>query len=261
MKAYLLVPGNLCTMCGNHPALAMIKRRSDLHFGSEGRTLLSPRRLPISALWPQHTLRALTVVCALWLVACGHGPSTPVVPASSAGTDLVRPGDKIRLKIWREPDLSGDFDVDESGVVLLPKIGPFDVSHVSADSAKRAIVTSYQGMLRNPTIEVLVLRRINVLGAVRSPGLYPVDPTMTVADVLALAGGASPDGKTDQVRLLRNGQPVTLHLDVSTRISETPIRGGDQLYVPQRGWVSRNVGLVIGTAMGITGIVIRLATD
>jgi protein involved in polysaccharide export with SLBB domain len=202
----------------------------------------------------------LVLLCLMG--ACkGQQAQLAVTPSTSATADAVRPGDKVRLKIWREPDLSGDFDVDESGQVLLPKIGPFDVGSLSADSAKRAIVTSYAALLRNPTIDVLILRRINVLGAVRTPGLYPVDPTMTVADVLALAGGPSPDGKPDQVRLLRNGQPLTVRLNAGTRISETPIRGGDQLYVPQRGWVSRNAGLVIGTALGITGIVIRLASN
>jgi polysaccharide export outer membrane protein len=211
--------------------------------------------------------RSLSFSTAVILcVACGHGQSAAAVvdasPApSGALPDALRPGDKVRLKIWREPDLSGDFDVDESGEVRLPKIGSVAVGRIPADSAKRLIVASYESVLRNPTIDVLVLRRINVLGAVRTPGLYPVDPTMTVADVLALAGGAASDGKPDQVRLLRDGRPMTVRLTGGTRIFDTPIRGGDQLYVPQRGWVSRNIGLVIGTTLGITGLFIRLATN
>lgn len=212
--------------------------------------------------WAWMRVLGTGAVAAILVCACGaRSASVQPPPFPGPTVDAVRPGDKIRLKIWREAELSGDFDVDESGQVLLPKLGPFDVGHMSADSAKRAIVVSYAALLRNPTIEVSILRRINVLGAVRTPGLYPVDPTMTVADVLALAGGASSDGKPDQVRVIRNGTPLTIELSQGTRIADTPIRGGDQLYVPERGWMSRNVGLVIGTALGVTGIVIRLASD
>ncbi len=198
----------------------------------------------------------------------GCGGRSISAPASSTlsrndslGSDALRPGDKVRLKIWREPDLSGDYDVDENGRVLLPKIGSMIVSGMSADSAKRTIVASFQSYLRNPTIEVVLLKRINVLGAVRTPGLYPVDPTMTISDVLALAGGAAPDGKPDRVRLLRGGAPVTVKLTTGTRVSDTPLRGGDQLYVPQRSWLDRNLIFVIGTGVGVTGLIVRLITD
>ena len=71
---------------------------------------------------------------------------------------------------------------------------------------------------------------------------------MTVADALALAGGASPDGKRDEVELRRGGERLLVTLESGARLGDTPIESGDQLYVPQRGWLSRNPGLVIGTA-------------
>ncbi|HMI57035.1 MAG TPA: polysaccharide biosynthesis/export family protein, partial [Gemmatimonadaceae bacterium] len=43
------------------------------------------------------------------------------------------PGDAISLKIWREPDLSGEFSVDESSVVVLPKVGPLNVRGITSD--------------------------------------------------------------------------------------------------------------------------------
>jgi hypothetical protein len=223
--------------------------------------VLLPKRATAPLGWSAR-VAAVALLCAACAGNPGQAEPLGAGPRpSSAGVDALRPGDKVRLKIWREPDLSGDFDVDENGRVLLPKIGPFDVGQIPADSAKRAIVASYQTLLRNPTVDVLVLRRINVLGAVRAPGLYPVDPTMTVADVLALAGGAASDGRPDQVRLIRDGQRMTVRLTGGTRISETPIRGGDQLFVPQRGWFSRNLPFVVGTTLGVTGLLVRFVTD
>src|SRR5689334_21951397 len=80
----------------------------------------------------------------------------------------LRPGDRVRLKVWREPDLSGDFSVDETGIVVFPKIGRIDVHNLSTDSLKSLLLSGYSASLRNPAVEVTVLRRINMLGAVRN---------------------------------------------------------------------------------------------
>jgi protein involved in polysaccharide export with SLBB domain len=99
---------------------------------------------------------------------------------------------------------------------------------------------------------------VNVLGAVRSPGLYQVDQTKTIADVLAQAGGATPDGKPDQVELRRGGTASGVRLTRDTHLFESPIQSGDQLWVPQRSWFSRNSGAVV--VAGITATAIIIAT-
>jgi polysaccharide export outer membrane protein len=165
----------------------------------------------------------------------------------------------VRLRIWREPDLSGDFPVNESGVVVLPKLGPRTVVTEHPDSLKAWIVRSYADYLRNPSIEVLLLRRIQVLGAVKNPGLYPVEPTMTVADAIALAGGTTPQGRSDKVELRRQGQRLPGKLSGRLLIGESPIRSGDQVFVPERSWISRNPGLVVGVVGLVTTIIIRVS--
>jgi protein involved in polysaccharide export with SLBB domain len=181
------------------------------------------------------------------------------VPNPSDSALALRPGDAIRLRIWREPDLSGDFPVNESGVVVLPKLGPRRVVAEHPDSLKVWVVRSYANFLKNPSIEVFLVRRIQVLGAVKNPGLYPVEPTMTVADAIALAGGTTPQGRSDKVELRRQGETVPGKLAGRLLIGESPIRSGDQIYVPERSWVSRNPGIVVGVLGLVTTLVIRLA--
>src|SRR4029077_5334979 len=127
------------------------------------------------------------IACAVSLSASAQ-TATPSAnkPDSTAG--VLRPGDLIRLRIWREPDLSGEFQVDENGIATFPKIGPFNVLDESPESLKAKLLSGYAVYLRNPSVEVTMLRRINVFGAVQKPGLYPVDPTMTIADAVAAAG-------------------------------------------------------------------------
>jgi polysaccharide export outer membrane protein len=123
---------------------------------------------------------------------------------------------------------------------------------------KRFLVDSMGRYLRNPSIDVIPLRRIQVLGAVRSPGLYPVAPTVTVGDVVAIAGGATEEGKSNQVVLRRDGKDLLVRLDKATRLADTPIRTGDQLYVPQRSWISRNGGLFAAALSAATTLVVAL---
>lgn len=197
---------------------------------------------------------ALTL--ALSSSALAQSPSAAASPLRDS-SDILRAGDVVRLRIWREPDLSGDFPIDENGAVVFPKIGPFTVSHESPETLKAKLVSAYQRYLRNPSVDVTLLRRVNILGAVRNPGLYPLDATMTVADALALAGGTTSDGRSDRVQLVRNGERLTIRLSHRARIVESPIRSGDQLYVPERSWISRNAAVL---AAGISGGAALVAT-
>ena len=201
--------------------------------------------------WICLLLASITLVSlgAPGISSAQEGMARPV----KAGNGLLQPGDLIRLRIWREPDLSGDFRVDETGAATFPKIGPLPVSQLSTDSLKSLLVSSYDRYLQNPSVEVVFLRRVNVLGAVKSPGLYDVDPTMTVADVVALAGGVTPDGQSKKVELIRPGELKARRLSLQSRLTDSPLRSGDQLRVPQRSWLARN-GTVV--AAGITAAAI-----
>jgi protein involved in polysaccharide export with SLBB domain len=172
----------------------------------------------------------------------------------------VRPGDVVRLRIWQEPDLSGDFAVHETGTVVVPKLGPVEAGGMTDAALRQALVEGFGRYLNHTSIDVTVLRRIQVLGAVRNPGLYPVDATMSIADVLAVAGGTAADARPDRVQLVRGGERLDVHLTSAQRIADTPIRSGDQLFVPQRGWADRNTGTVVSVLTAGAGMLVALLT-
>jgi protein involved in polysaccharide export with SLBB domain len=69
---------------------------------------------------------------------------------------------------------------------------------------------------------------------------------MTITDALALAGGASSEGKSDKVELRRGSKRGMIDLSRGTkRVGDLSLRSGDQLVVPQRSWVSRNPGVIV----------------
>jgi polysaccharide export outer membrane protein len=197
---------------------------------------------------------ALAVVAATRLAAQSRTAAGPADSVDS--TTVLGPGDLIRLRIWREPDLSGDFQVDERGMVVLPKIGPISIHNHSGQELNSILVQKYSAYLRDPAIEITILHRVNVLGAVQKPGLYPVDRTMTVADVFALAGGVAPDGNPDGGSLMRGGKRVNIKLSQRTTVGEMSLQSGDQLYVPQRSWLSRNPGVIAGAITALASIIL-----
>ena len=184
------------------------------------------------------------------------GGNSGSMPVAHGATDAPRAGDVIRLQIWREPDLSGDFPIDETGVVVFPRIGPLQVTSESPESLKAKLIGAYKPLLTHSSINVTLLRRVQVLGAVRNPGLYPLDPTMTVGDALAVAGGTTTQGNPDKLELIRRGRKLAVDLSQDTRIADSPIRSGDQLFIPERSWISRNPGVVgASIAAGVSLIV------
>jgi protein involved in polysaccharide export with SLBB domain len=169
--------------------------------------------------------------------------------ASALPTYTLRPGDVIRLRIWREPDLSGDFPIDEYGRVNLPLIGTYPVTRETRESLHQKLVSAFGKSVENLSMDVIFIRRVPVIGAVRTPGLYPIDPTMTVGDAVALAGGSTVEANKSKILLMRSGKTVIGDVDPALLVSQLPIQRGDQLYIPpQDGFFTRNPW-VIGTAI------------
>lgn len=189
-----------------------------------------------------------------------HAQSAPAEPpAAAAPADgALRAGDVVRVRVWREPDLSGDFGVDETGTVVLPRLGPVTAAGVPAAALRERIVRGYTAFLNHASVEVTLLRRVQVLGAVRTPGLYPVDATMTLGDALALAGGTTPQGHPGRVVLVRRATGERIAVPTRTPVAETPLASGDQLYVPERSWLSRNPGVVSATVAAVVGLIATL---
>ena len=206
-----------------------------------------------------HSLRAFLVLLGIAVIGSTlAAQSAPTTGSMADSQGVLRPGDLVKLSIWREPDLSGEFQVHETGEIVFPKIGPLRVTTLSPDSLRHALLDAYSVYLRNPSIEITLLRRVQVLGAVRNPGLYPVDPTMTLADVIAKAGGATPQGNTKKFELRRGSERISATFTADTRVADTPLRSGDQLFIPERSWLSRNSWVLVAGLSATTSVFVAV---
>jgi polysaccharide export outer membrane protein len=208
-------------------------------------------------------LLGLVLISTLVRTAEGQDIPSVVVSATRAPSYSLRPGDAIRLRIWREPDLSGEFPVDEYGRVNFPLIGTYPVADETRESLHQKLVGAFAKSVENLSMDVIFIRRVPVVGAVRSPGLFAIDPTMTVGDAVALAGGATVDLTRAKILLMRSGKAVISDVDPALLVSSLPIERGDQLYIPpQDGFFVRNpwvIGTVIQSLVTLTAAILTIS--
>ena len=186
-----------------------------------------------------------------------------IAPVASADGALglpsfLKPGDSVRIQIWRGGDLGGDYAIDEDGNLHLPLVGTVPVEHLTTDSLKTFLTTSYSHYLKDPYITVVPLFRINVMGEVVSPGLYPVDATLGLSDILALAGGAKETGDIDKVMVVQNGDVVTKNLKAELEggvpVTRLGIRSGDQIVVGRRGGITARDWAIVASMISASAI-------
>ncbi len=205
--------------------------------------MLMPDRTELS-------VRNRRILCHVGAFALGlamsAGPLCAQVPVGGeASAPGVRAGDVIRVWVWREKDLSGEFPVNARGRVVLPLLGELQVAGVGADVLSDSLRVLLRQFITNPSIDVTVLRRISVQGQVVKPGFYTVDATFNIAAVIALAGGASASGDAGKVRLRRGSQVILKRLDAAAVVERSPVQSGDEIYVPQRGFLARNGSMIL----------------
>jgi polysaccharide export outer membrane protein len=192
-------------------------------------------------------------------VATAQAPARDTRDAGRAvvasDTMRLRPGDVVRLQVWREPLYNGDFAVDENGYVALPMIGRRKVTEEPWGTLREAFIAQLRTGLNTDGINVVPLRRIYVLGAVLKPGIYMLEPSVGVEGAVALAGGANPDGSLDRLRIIRDGRPLVRNLSITKDLSAYALASGDQVYVDRRSWVDRNSALLLSSFISFAGVI------
>ena len=211
-------------------------------------------------------LAVLLAVCTRPAIAqdaaAGEGTPAPVDSsnlsvAALGGGATIFPGDSVRVFIWKEDTLSGTFMVDENGALTLPMLGPIKVTNMTVDQLRNRLVTEYSTQLKNPSIDVSVKRRVSVLGQVQKPGVYAVDPTMRLSDVVALAGGLSEDGTTKNIDVMRGNSILYDNVDASTPAVPN-LHSGDMVVVNKKPWVQRNGKGLLAFGLGVGTLIARL---
>jgi polysaccharide biosynthesis/export protein len=143
-------------------------------------------------------------------------------------------GDKIRVTVYNEAALSGEFNVKPDGMVSLPLIGNILARGQTIDQvASTAEARFADGFLRTPQVaaEVVEFRPFFILGEVATPGSYPYSVGLTVNDAVALAKGFTPRANKDVIGIRRKGATEEISYELTPNLHVYP---GDTILIGER---------------------------
>lgn len=184
-------------------------------------------------------LFALVVLTTL-VAACSSSGSIDYVKGTpgDVSTNLLElklaPGDKIRVTVFGEDKISGDYDIDTAGYVSLPLAGSVKAAGLSKPDLERELARKLSGdYLKSPkvTVSVINFRPFFILGEVEKPGEYQYRSGMNVLSAMAMAGGPTYRASRSSILIQRAGTTQLKEYPLDTTVSILP---GDLVRVPER---------------------------
>ncbi len=188
----------------------------------------------------KRVIMGLALVFTGAVTACqtapGTGPSNDasVITERVVGEYRLGAADQLRITVFGEAELSGEYVLDGTGTVSLPLVGEVPALNLTVREFQRAVEARFaDGYLRDPRVsaEVMNYRPFYILGEVRTPGEYPYTNGLTVLNAIATAGGFTYRAN-DGVILIKGAedpQEYRVKLDPSTKILP-----GDTIRVVER---------------------------
>jgi protein involved in polysaccharide export with SLBB domain len=190
------------------------------------------------ALW------ACAFAAAFALAACDSQPpmTTKTLQQPSQLTQTIRlgeyrvaPGDKIRVVVLSDTELSGDYEVDSTGLIATRMAGRVSVVGMTPAEIEAMLIERYRvdGYLRNPKLSVEIVRHrpFYILGEINKPGAFPYVNGINVVQAIAIAGGYTRRASKTRITVRRFNSTAG---EDETVTEDSPIGPGDVINVPER---------------------------
>jgi polysaccharide biosynthesis/export protein len=193
------------------------------------------------------------------LAGCAHGPAVPETtvvyeepapaeraaivhsaaydpapPMDEPGPYLLDTGDRLRIFVYGQPNLSRAYVVDHDGRIAVPLIGQVTARGRTTRNLEHLIRDKLAAeFVRDPqiTVDIIQNRPFFIYGEVKSAGQYPYVSGMTVETAIAIAGGYSERASDRSYRITRR---VNGYVDEIDAPGDYPIQPGDTVYVRER---------------------------
>lgn len=184
-----------------------------------------------------HTRRALLAGLSLGagtllLGACSTVPSTPDDVAQPTEYRLGA-GDQLRITVFNEAELTGNFVVGSQGSISYPLVGEVRAAGLTIPEFTASLREALLAFIRQPnvSVEVANYRPFFILGEVQRPGTYPYSANLTVLNAVATAGGFTYSANRGRV-FIRHASEQEEHSYPLT--IATPVLPGDTVRIGER---------------------------
>lgn len=171
-------------------------------------------------------------------------PAPAAAPASAATSADYRlgAGDKLRIEVYREPQLSQSLQIRPDGKITMPLVGDIPAVDLTPIELRDQIANALREYVTNPVVTVIVVEalasNVYVMGEVVKPGPIPLQGPMTALQAVAMAGGFKDFANTKDIRILRRHrtgvETIKFNYREAVRGNGTPIylRAGDTVIIP-----------------------------
>lgn len=218
--------------------------------------------------FPRSAARLLAALALLAVPLCLGAQGDPTALPGDTGqrpVGVLRPGDAVKVVVFRQQELSGEFLIDNRGQLQMPGVGVIQAAGLDPQQVKiRLREALLQRGLTDPDISVQPLIRVSVLGEVRTPALYPVDPGTSLIQLLTIAGGPTPGANLRSTRVVREGRVFVVDLQsalVGSAAGRIVLYSNDVVVVPKRSGLTReNVTFALNLATGALALATFIVT-
>jgi polysaccharide biosynthesis/export protein len=182
--------------------------------------------------------RKLAIGAVLMLAACAApGANLPPLPERTATAYQLGAGDQLRITVFNDPRLTGEFKITDTGSVALPLVGAIPAAGRTTSEIERSVERALRqrNLFNDPSVavEVTEYRPVFVLGMVERGGQTPYQPGMTVLSAVAVSGGFNYRAVTERVSITRIGADGTAQEYRGDR--QSLLQPGDVVNVYERG--------------------------
>jgi polysaccharide export outer membrane protein len=143
---------------------------------------------------------------------------------AAAAADPVGPGDLLDVRVFGQPQMSGELRVGPDGAIAPPFLARMEVGGDTPAAIEQALQTAYASLLLHPLVSVRVAennsRRVAVNGAVERPGVYSFSGGLSLMQALGLAGGVDPNKASSKVMIF-HAPPPTSRLGANGQMTYT----------------------------------------
>lgn len=191
-------------------------------------------------------------------------PATCTVTVAPDSARALRPGgvlqagDLLKIAVFRNKELTGDYIIDAQGRLVIPGLGVLDAAGLTPRQVEDGLrqLLSCQGI--RPDVSVQAQIRVSVLGEVRNPGVFPVDPGVTLLQLLTVAGGESPRADLAHARVIREGKSYPVNLQAALNggsAGSIVLNSNDVLIVPKkRGFSREDASFLLGAVSALVTV-------
>ena len=213
-----------------------------------------------------------TIALALVVLAPSLASAQDPLPAPSVVRDtttrnvgVLRPGDLLKVVVYRDKELSNEYLIDSRGQLQIPGLGVIQAAGLDPSQVKDSLRAALLARgFTNPEIAVQPLIRVSVLGEVRAPALYPVDPGTSLIQLVTIAGGPSPNANLRRTRVVREGRVFEVDLQsalAGSAAGRVVLYSNDVVVIPKRtGFTRENVTFLLGLSTAVVTLATFIVT-